>query len=177
MIKVVVVLITISISGQALSSNPTLERVGNNRQDYTRQLTQYIDPNIDVAGYDCRLGVPHGYHKLIGQEVFFISDDGTIHGPWLITDVEAPDDAPHMEENNLLADVDCPEMVHKKGRLVLAVYFVWFERGPSIGPPPYRTGRASDGDGSTALGACTTPCPIEHDYSHAQSGHSMESVK
>lgn len=97
-----------------LSWNPTLERVGHVRQ--TAPTLAPISPSVPVSVYDCRLGVPNGYERLVGEEAWFW-DGEAWHGPWLVTDVEADRHAPHMQVNGLAADVDCSEFVHQKGAI------------------------------------------------------------
>lgn len=110
------ILITLNLIG-ALSWNSTLQQVGETRQSVP---TAYpIAQHIDVTGYECRIGVRYGYGWLIGQEIHFLSE-GRIYGPFLVTDVESIRHQPFMRDNNLAADIDCPELVHKKGQ------FLWF---------------------------------------------------
>lgn len=108
-------LITLGLIG-VLSWNPTLQDVGKTRQSIptARPIAEYID----VDDYECRIGVRYGYSWLIGQEVYFLSD--RIYGPFLVTDVESVRHHPFMRDNDLIADIDCPEMVHKRGQI-----FVW----------------------------------------------------
>ena len=119
-----IILLVLSINGEALSWNPTLKEVGYKRQ-YRPDLVRKIPRYVDVDRYQCRVAVPYKLNELVGREVYFLSNEGVIHGPWLITDYESPMDyydGNPMEENNLLADVDCQWAVHKKGKLLLAEY-------------------------------------------------------
>ena len=109
------ILITLGLAG-ALSWNPTLQDIGE-----TRQAVPTIYPiaqHVDVSDYKCRIGVRYGYGWLIGQEVFFLSES-KIYGPFLVTDVESIRHFPFMRDNELAADIDCPEFVHKKGQFLL----------------------------------------------------------
>lgn len=71
----------------------------------------------DPAAYACLVGLPYGYGHLIDTEVYFQSDDGRLHGPWLVVDVESKHHAPHMAVNDLAADINCPDLVHQAGTL------------------------------------------------------------
>jgi len=106
-------LIPLVIAGQALAYNPTLHQVGINRQQNNHLYT--ISEQIDISQYECRIGLPYGYQYLTGMEVYFLDNQG-LHGPFLVTDYENPEHN-QMKDNNLLADIDCVEYVHKKGWL------------------------------------------------------------
>jgi hypothetical protein len=108
--------IAFSLAG-TLSWNSTLLDVGYTRQEIGRTaigIAQYID----IAAYECRLGVRSEYGWLIGHELHFVSD-GEVHGPWLVTDVEGQHHKPHMLTNGLVADIDCPAMVHRRGHFLV----------------------------------------------------------
>jgi len=113
------ILLVLIVSGQALAYNPTLLSVGEKRQ--TEDLVRTIPDDVDIAGYECRVAVQYPYNFLVGREVFFRDDStGEIHGPWLVTDYQHPTHyyhGPKMSDDNLLADVDCKEFVHRRGRL------------------------------------------------------------
>lgn len=111
-------LIQLLIIGSALSYNPTLDTVALNRQ--TRPVSYHIERDMDLAKYSCLLGVPHGYEEFIGREAYFI-EFGTFNpiGPYLIVDVEAPEHKGIMDSRDLLADINCSEMVHKHGIMVI----------------------------------------------------------
>lgn len=113
MLKILIVVVT---SGW-LAFNTTLELAGNNRQNLATAWP--IDKSVDIAKYDCLIGVPYGYDHLIGHEVYFYEQSGPIHGPFLVTDVESVRHFPHMRDNRLAADIDCPHLVHKQGYLVI----------------------------------------------------------
>lgn len=86
----------------ALSFGPILPEVADNR-------------NIPIDSYECLVGVPYGYERLIGHEIYF-TDGEQSYGPWLVVDVESIDHN-KMVEDGLLADVSCTEFVHKNGYL------------------------------------------------------------
>ena len=119
-----IIAILLQINGTALAQNETLLRVAYNRQDETRKdIIHKIDNKVDPASYECRIALPTRYYRLVGSEVYFAEDNGNTYGPWLVTDFQDPVDestAP-MEASNLLADVDCPGMYHKKGKLVVVI--------------------------------------------------------
>lgn len=77
-----------------------------------------ISKDINIHQYQCLIGVPYGFGWLIGHEVYFVEKDN-VAGPWLVVDVEAEHHAGIMDRNNLLADTDCREFVHKRGRLIM----------------------------------------------------------
>jgi len=106
-------LIPLAIAGQALSYNPILYWAGINRQQNEYLYT--ISKQIDINQYECRIGLPYGYQYLTGMEVYFLDNQG-LHGPFLVTDYESPEHN-QMNDNNLLADIDCLEYVHHYGWL------------------------------------------------------------
>lgn len=106
----------IPLKGQ-LAYNSTLKAVGLTRQ--TKAVEVAIPPEVNVAAYPCRIGLPHGYSYLIGKRVVFLSSNIGASAPWLVTDVEQAKHAGYMEQNNILADVDCNKYVHKKGLLLV----------------------------------------------------------
>lgn len=111
-------LIILSLTG-ALSFNSTLFDVGLTR---AAGFTAY-PINKDPAAYSCRLGVPYSYTYLIGQELYFLPDSGGLIGPFLVTDIEADIHAGQMTERDLLADIDCMNLVHQTGRLgIMEIY-------------------------------------------------------
>lgn len=112
MVKIIIVVVT---SGW-LAFNSTLELAGDNRQNLATAWP--IDKEIVLDDYDCLIGVPYGYGHLIGKEVYFFEQSGGIHGPFLVTDVESVRHFPHMRDNHLAADIDCPNLVHKRGYIV-----------------------------------------------------------
>lgn len=105
----------ILIVGRFLSYNPTLDRVAENRQ--TKQVKYSIHKETDIEKYKCLVGVPYEFGYLIDKEVYFVSDN-KIYGPWLVVDVEAEHHKGIMDRNNLLADTNCKDFVHKKGYLI-----------------------------------------------------------
>lgn len=106
----------------ALADNPTLARVGHTRQ--MQDVAAPIPASVDVDGYECRVALPNRYRSLIGREVWFYSNR-IFFGPWLVTDIQSDTDAAAqpMEAAGIAADVDCPEMVHRRGYIVV----VWWE--------------------------------------------------
>ncbi len=109
-------LIALAIAGHALSFNPTLESVGLNRQ--VNALKIQIPAGVNVSEFQCRAGVPSGFERFVGLRVWFYSN-GTLTGPWLVTDYEAPKHQGLMNSRDILADVDCLEFVHERGELVV----------------------------------------------------------
>lgn len=101
-----------------LALNPTLDRVAIVRQ--TKPVEIAIDKDLDITEYECLLGVPYGYKHLIGKELYFISYNNGVLGPWLVVDVESSNHAGYMKTNNLVADINCEEYVHEKGVLIYA---------------------------------------------------------
>lgn len=112
--------IILQINGAALAQNETLLTVAHNRQ-ISGYVEREINPDVDVESYKCRVALPNRYASLIGDEVFFVSESGGVWGPWLIVDIQSnvDDRLVPMEKYNLLADIDCPHMYHKKGKLVM----------------------------------------------------------
>lgn len=106
-----------------LSWNPTLDQVAINRQ--TLPVAYPLPAEADPDRYDYLLAVPWGYAGLIGQEVF-VKTEGRTLGPFLVVDVQAPehhfDPVLNMANNNLAADVNCPELVHRRVEIVLVLW-------------------------------------------------------
>lgn len=103
--------------GLYLAFNTTLLDVAVVRS--TKPVKYVVTRNYEA--YECLVGVPYGYGYLIDKEVVFLNLDSlTLHGPWLVVDVEAKHHYPQMLERNLLADVNCEEYMHKKGVLIYA---------------------------------------------------------
>jgi hypothetical protein len=98
----------------ALADNPTLSRVGHNRQ--TLDVAAPIPATVDVDAYACRVALPNRFVGLIGREVYFYSN-GIIFGPWLVTDIQSDVDAAAvpMEAFGMAADIDCPQFAHRRG--------------------------------------------------------------
>ena len=111
----------LSINGAALAENHRLIEAGNNRQAGLTEID--IASQVEIKAYECRVALPWRYSELIGREVYFLEDTGRLHGPWLVTDIqqEAHDADPvlNMENNNLLVDVDCNEMIHRRGIMLV----------------------------------------------------------
>lgn len=107
----------------ALTWNPTLESVAEVRQ-MPNQTELKIDPSIATEKYLCRVAVTYPYRNLVGQEVWFVEDDkGTPIGPFIVVDFQAirhhNDKELNMANNGLLGDIDCPHLVHTKGRFAV----------------------------------------------------------
>jgi len=141
MALIVNIIFFVVISQGALAWNPTLAYVGVKRQWVG---TAYSIPmETDVVGHECRIGVPNSYGYLIGQQVWFLDQAGVLYGPWLVTDVEGVNQTvpvysvgekgesittvkdSYMDYNGLAADVDCEEMVHKRGMIITLLGVGW----------------------------------------------------
>jgi hypothetical protein len=108
----------------ALADNPTLARVGHNRQ--TMDIAAPIPASVDVDAYACRVALPNRYVGLIGREVWFYTDTRAFWGPWLVTDIQSDVDAATqpMESVGIAADIDCPQFAHRRG-YILTVGWEW----------------------------------------------------
>lgn len=107
----------------ALTWNPTLESVAEVRQT-PNQTELKIDPNIATEKYLCRVAVTYPYKNLVGQEVWFIEDGNKSPiGPFIVVDFQATrhhnDKELNMQNNGLLGDIDCLNLVHAKGRFAV----------------------------------------------------------
>lgn len=109
------------IVGGVLSHGPALDTVMINRQ--TRPLVYTLPEDFD---YPCIIGVPFKYHWLIGQEVYFITLEGEVFGPWGVVDYEAPEHAGQMRNRRLIADLLCEDdednpnsLVHEWGSIAI----------------------------------------------------------
>lgn len=100
----------------AIAFNPTLYEAGITRQSFTENN---IDKGIDVASYQCLIGVPFGYKYLIGKEVYFFNEKTkAIYGPFLVTDVESISDSYKMLKYGIVADSNCRFLTHQHGYII-----------------------------------------------------------
>jgi hypothetical protein len=98
------------ITGTLSLANPgVLENVAHTRM--TKPTLYPIAETVQLADYDCLLGVRYGLGNLIGQSVA-VNDE-----QWLVVDVEADVHQPYMRDNGLLADINCSHYVHRKVKL------------------------------------------------------------
>lgn len=111
----------ILIVGGVLSHGPALDTVMINRQ--TKPVMYTLPEGFD---YPCIIGVPFKYHWLIGQEVYFITLEGEVFGPWGVVDYEAPEHAGQMRSRRLIADLLCEgdedspnPLVHEWGSIAI----------------------------------------------------------
>lgn len=100
-----------------LSLGSALPTVALNR---AKGITQYnLPPKLNET---CMVGVPYGFADYIGQQVHFRSyEDNTMHGPWIVVDVENEVHYPYMRDNHLASDVWCKgdiDFVHHHGEIV-----------------------------------------------------------
>ena len=114
----IVLIVFLPLRGH-LSANETLFQVGLTRQ--TKPVLATISTEIDISSYSCRVGLPYGYAHYIGREIWFQGQDQEIYGPWLVTDVAAIHHAGIMESRDLIADIDCLDLVHLPGRLFIKI--------------------------------------------------------
>lgn len=111
----------ILIAGGVLSYGPALDTAMVNRQ--TKPLVYTLPENFE---YSCIVGVPFKYHWLVGREVYFITLEGEVFGPWGVVDYEAPKHKGQMKSRLLIADLLCSRdedgpnsLVHEWGSIAI----------------------------------------------------------